>query len=205
MCSCLLEMTVDETRAPIMRGPPEARGKILFVAFAPASLLVPAKPSRCRTRPRRQRLPPRSPIKRGTIPSKVQTEYTETIHSNGHPKRALVLFGMQQDFFSDLQIRGQKQNMPSNGTDDVLPVISESAQRPGKLRLREAKYIAKQVSMLLQLSFDATIWCKTCHPVHHCSFFENNPGSTIGTFELIRRVTRRNGGRRPQACAALPC
>ncbi len=109
----------------------------------------------------------------------------------GATKRALIIFGMQQDFFGDLP-------------------------RPARLPVPGASRCATKVAQLLDLSFDAIIWVRTCHPINHCSFVENNPGAAVGSFEVVRngrvtgqaatgtRQSTRAGGRIPRNIAHLP-
>ena len=131
----------------------------------------------------------------GRSPSSVRSKVSGAFSAVEHPKRALVLFGMQQDFFDDLSLGSSGRASPVNphaNTTAPMPTLHESVRRAGKLPVPEAKHVAEKVSMLLNMSFDAVFWCKTCHPVHHCSFFENNPGSTMGTFELIKKLGKAN-------------
>ena len=87
---------------------------------------------------------------------------------------------MQQDFFVDLRMG--------------KAVEHDNATPSGRLPVPGAEDTAEKIAKLLRLSFDAVIWCKACHPLHHCSFLENNPGSKIGSFTLISQVetTKQN-------------
>jgi ankyrin repeat protein/nicotinamidase-related amidase len=95
----------------------------------------------------------------------------------GH-KRVLIIFGMQQDFFETLVISNPRASL-------IHKQGAMANHRPGALPVPGATKVASTLRQLLKLDFDAVIWCKTCHPINHCSFVENNPGSVIGTFEFM--------------------
>ena len=93
-------------------------------------------------------------------------------------RRALIIFGMQQDFFESLVIANPR-------TSQMHKTAGIGNHRPGALPVPGATQVASTLRQLLKLDFDAVIWCKTCHPINHCSFVENNPGSEVGTFEFM--------------------
>ena len=106
---------------------------------------------------RRGRLSVRQSISLGVERDRVGSSVPE----QGTNKRALVIFGMQQDFFGDLA-------------------------RPARLPVPGASRCATKVAQLLDLSFDAIIWVRMCHPINHCSFVENNPGAAVESFGVVK-------------------
>ena len=106
-------------------------------------------------------------------------------------KRALVIFGMQQDFFSTFLTDSAFQR-----ASVLLLGGAASNHNHGAMPVPGASIVATRLRQLLKLDFDAIIWCKTCHPIHHCSFVENNPGSQVGTFEFMLGRSRTHIARR---------
>ena len=104
-------------------------------------------------------------------------------------KRALVIFGMQQDFFETLAIANPRSSL-------LHRTKSTGGHRPGSLPVPGAARVASRLRELLKLDFDAVIWCTTCHPINHCSFIENNPGSVVGSFEFMLVRSRDERARR---------